>query len=312
MTGRPSAPISRAHVAFQRTALPAAACHRCGRKRRRSRCGWPAAAICGAPLPFRVHQHQWLFRVPVPDVVRSELVIPFELAGLRIERQDARRSKDCRPPLVAVVIRAGIAGRPVEQCPSSGSYVPVSQVCRLVCSMSFPFQVSEPGSPGSGTVQKRQTSLPVACRRRRRNRAPLLAARGSGDHQIPDHQRRRSGVVVLVPIRHFGFPQQLAGEAIEREQCALSVTMKTRSPATATPRSMPPAALPASPAVRGRWKCQICRPYRHRGHSIRWRWSLHDSAHDHRRGLKACGIVHRENPAGPESRNVGFINLAQS
>ena len=39
--------------------------------------------------------------------------------------------------------------------------------------------------------------------------------------------------------------------------CALSVTMNTRSPATAAPRLAPP---PATPLVRGRLKCQICRP----------------------------------------------------
>ena len=35
------------------------------------------------------------------------------------------------------------------------------------------------------------------------------------------------------------------------------MTMKTRSPATATPRLAPP---PATPLVCGRWKCQISRP----------------------------------------------------
>ena len=42
--------------------------------------------------------------------------------------------------------------------------------------------------------------------------------------------------------------------------CALSVSMKMRSPAAATPRLKPVAALPATPLVRGRWKCQIMRP----------------------------------------------------
>ena len=39
--------------------------------------------------------------------------------------------------------------------------------------------------------------------------------------------------------------------------CALSVSMKTRSPATAAPRLAPP---PTIPLVRGRLRCQTCRP----------------------------------------------------
>ncbi|PYP99906.1 MAG: hypothetical protein DMF82_23545 [Acidobacteria bacterium] len=42
--------------------------------------------------------------------------------------------------------------------------------------------------------------------------------------------------------------------------CAWSVTMKTRSPATATPRLVPPAASPARPFVRVRRYDQMRRP----------------------------------------------------
>jgi len=40
--------------------------------------------------------------------------------------------------------------------------VPVSHVVAPGCSMPFPCQVSDFGSPGRGTVQNRQASLPVA------------------------------------------------------------------------------------------------------------------------------------------------------
>ena len=45
----------------------------------------------------------------------------------------------------------------------------------------------------------------------------FVAAGGAGDHQIADGERRGRAVVVLMPVRHFGFPQQLAVEAVQRD-----------------------------------------------------------------------------------------------
>ena len=94
-------------------------------------------------------------------VVRRELVIPFQLAGLRIQRHDRIGVEVVALAIVAVVIRTGIADRPVHRVElrivGAGIHVaPHGMLERL------PFQVSDPGSPGLGTVQNRQTSLPVA------------------------------------------------------------------------------------------------------------------------------------------------------
>ena len=45
---------------------------------------------------------------------------------------------------------------------SSGSYVPVNHAAPHRWSISVPIHVSEPGSPGFGTVQNRQASFPVS------------------------------------------------------------------------------------------------------------------------------------------------------
>src|SRR5690348_12890320 len=43
----------------------------------------------------------------------------------------------------------------------------------------------------------------------------LIAAGGAGDHEVADSERSRGAVVVQMPIGHFGFPEQLAVEAVE-------------------------------------------------------------------------------------------------
>src|SRR5262249_41032085 len=43
----------------------------------------------------------------------------------------------------------------------------------------------------------------------------LIAACGTGDHEIADGKRRRSAVVVLMPVCHLGFPEKLSMTTIE-------------------------------------------------------------------------------------------------
>ena len=84
--------------------------------------------------------------------------------------------------------------------------------------MPFPCHVSDPGSPGRGTVQNRQTSLPgglIECRHEPAH--AFIAAGRPRDHQITDRQRRAGGVVVLPPVRHLRVPQQRAGMTVERD-----------------------------------------------------------------------------------------------
>ncbi len=94
------------------------------------------------------------------NIVRRELVIPFELAGLRIQRQNAIGIEVVALALVAIEIGTRIAHRPINRVELR--IVSAGHPGRAApCIHEFPFHVSEPGSPGFGTVQKRQTSLPV-------------------------------------------------------------------------------------------------------------------------------------------------------
>ena len=63
----------------------------------------------------RLGQHRHLRRVPVVHVVRRELVVPLERAGVGVERDDRVGVEVVAVAIVAVEIGAGIAGAPVDQ-----------------------------------------------------------------------------------------------------------------------------------------------------------------------------------------------------
>ena len=65
--------------------------------------------------PSHVGQHRDLHRIVVEIVVRRELVIPFQLAGIGIERDHGIAVEVVAGAVVAVPIGPGIADAPVGQ-----------------------------------------------------------------------------------------------------------------------------------------------------------------------------------------------------
>src|ERR1041384_34563 len=63
-------------------------------------------------MKFCIHQHGRLCRVPIVQIVRSVLEVPAELAAERIERQHRIGVQIVAFALVAVIVRAWIAGSP--------------------------------------------------------------------------------------------------------------------------------------------------------------------------------------------------------
>ena len=99
--------------------------------------------------------------------------------------------------------------------------------------MSFPFQVSDPGSRGR---HRREPPDFVACRLIEggdESVSAVLAARDAGDDEVACWQRSRSRRVVLFPVGHLGIPDQLACHPFEGDDVSVLGTMKTRLPATA-------------------------------------------------------------------------------
>ena len=66
-------------------------------------------------FPHLVGQHHRLHGVPVVGIVRRELVIPLQLAGLGFKRDDARRVEVVAQPFFAGEVGTGIADGPVDQ-----------------------------------------------------------------------------------------------------------------------------------------------------------------------------------------------------
>ena len=64
-------------------------------------------------LEHRVDEHRRLLRVPVPQIVRRELIVPAQLSGFRVEREDRIRVE-----VVALAARC-------RRCPGYG--FPVGQ-----------------------------------------------------------------------------------------------------------------------------------------------------------------------------------------
>ena len=173
-------------------------------------------------LPVGVDQHRRFRGVPIPKIVRRELVIPLELSGLGVESQDAVGVKVVALALVAVVFGGGIAGGPVD---------------------GIELGVVGAGEPGRRSAMLDACALPGLrfrlARQRHRPEAPdffagglivggdetaraAFAASRTGHDQIADGERRRRGEVVLLGVRHLGVPELLAREPVQRQDVGVT------------------------------------------------------------------------------------------
>src|SRR5260370_32260150 len=65
--------------------------------------------------PAGIDQHRHMCRIPVVDVVRRELKMPAELAGVAIQAHQRTGIEVVAPTSVAVVVGSRIAGSPIDQ-----------------------------------------------------------------------------------------------------------------------------------------------------------------------------------------------------
>src|SRR5258708_21323496 len=66
-------------------------------------------------LPLRIHEHRRLGGVPVPEAVRSELVVPHALPRLAVPGEATAREEVVPLAIVSVVFLGGIAGGPIDE-----------------------------------------------------------------------------------------------------------------------------------------------------------------------------------------------------
>ena len=125
------------------------------------------------PLPHLVDEQHRLHGIPVVRVVRRELVIPLHLAGLRVQRDHARRVEVVADAFFAGDIRDTDCRWPSRSDRAADRTEPGIHVAPHPCSSACPIQVSDPFSPRFGIEYQRQTRSPVDARYASRNpRAP--------------------------------------------------------------------------------------------------------------------------------------------
>src|SRR5262249_57828778 len=190
-------------------------------------------------------------------VVRCELVMPLELAGVRIERDYGGAVEVVALALVAVIVGAWVTGGPVQQLDLGvvGSGEPGGGAAVL----------DRPAHPGLRSRLAPRGDRPeppgmLACGSLvgvHKSTDAFIATRYARNHQVIDNERRAGGAVILAMVGRLDLPDELAGEAMQAMKGALSGTMKPGSPSTATPRLMPLAASPGLSQCRGRPECPI-------------------------------------------------------
>ena len=140
----------------------------------------------------------------------------------------------------------------------------------------------------------------------------LVAARAAGDHQGPHGQRSSRGVVILVPVRHLGFPEQRARGSIERDEMRVigdhehAISRNPNAPVDTArgvaDQALGPRALivpDLSPAARVEGVALV--RARH----------VHHAVHHDRRDLQARCVGQAEDPSGSQPDDVALVDLAE-
>ena len=173
----------------------------------------------GAPLILDVGQHGDLGRVVIHRVVRRELVIPFQLAGVGVERDHAIAIEVVAEADVAIGVRRRIADAPEGEVGVGvvSADVPDGRAAGLprIARPGFMARLARPGdgveAPGF------LAGLRVECRDVAADGA--VAARRADDHFVLDDQRRvRDGVAVGRRVADGGVPEDLPVLGVDREQ----------------------------------------------------------------------------------------------
>src|SRR5262249_50778140 len=155
-------------------------------------------------------------RIPVEFVVRRELVMPFELAGVGIDRDDGGAVEIVSNAVVAVVVGTGVAGAPHREVrlgiigtgnPDGGSAMQV----RVVGFTVFAEPCLVAGLAGSGNRVKAPDLLTrVHVERSEKAADTVFAAGDAGDHLILDGERRYRHRVLLLVVGDLNVPEFFA------------------------------------------------------------------------------------------------------
>ena len=171
-------------------------------------------------LEHRVDEDGRLLRVPVPQIMRGELIMPAQLSRPGLEREERIGVQVVALPLAAVSVRVGIAGRPEQRIGLGvvGSGQPRRTASFFEIDVALPRFGAGLTSRGNGPEAPRLLAGRDAIGREKSANA-FVAARHAGDDEIADHERRhRAAVGLLGVFRQHDLPEQRAIHPAHRDE----------------------------------------------------------------------------------------------
>ena len=140
----------------------------------------------------------------------------------------------------------------------------------------------------------------------------FIAARRAGDDEVSDGQRRAGRVVVLAPVGHLGFPQQRAGEAVQRDEVRV-VGDHEHAVAGDGDAAVDAAGRVADQALGARTLVvpDLAAAAGIERVALVGAGDIHHAVHDHRRHLQARGVAEAEDPLGHECAHIARRDLRQ-
>ncbi len=166
----------------------------------------------------RVDEHRNLDCIPVVHIVRRELEIPLQLAGIGIERNHAFGIEVVTFPYFAIEIGRGIADSPVNKI--QFRVVAAGQPC--VAAAGLP-RVSGPcfASRLARLWDRVPSPQPLAGFRIigiQKTVQAMIAGRDAHDDLAFDRERRDRAPVAVACFRELRFPDETAGARVERNE----------------------------------------------------------------------------------------------
>ena len=171
-------------------------------------------------LEHRVDEYRGLLRIPVPQVMRSELIVPSEFPRFGVEREDRVRVQVVALPLAAVGIGIRIAGRPEKRI--GRGIVRASQPggAATFFEIDRAFPCVGRGLTSSGNSPEAPCLLAGvdAVGGEESADAFVTAGHTCDDEIAHDERRHRAAVGLLRVFRQHDFPEQRAVHAADGKQ----------------------------------------------------------------------------------------------
>ena len=164
--------------------------------------------------------------VPIVRVVRRELEIPAQFAGLDVESNEGASIEIVARTNVAIPVRTGIADAPVHQLQFGivGARNPSGAAPRFPCVAGPGLVARLVGTGDSPEAPGLRTGFRVVGVDESANAG--FAATNADDNFPVDSQRRHGHAVAELVIEHFGRPAFGAALQIERQKMAVESSNK--------------------------------------------------------------------------------------